>query len=70
MHTSLFWCNNCHFLQLKKLREQLLQLVDAQQQVQAHRTALQQVAREYAPTLEKSNFKQMMQEAMDEAPRE
>jgi hypothetical protein len=45
-------------------------LVEAQQQVQAHRTALQAVARDYAPSLQKSNFKQMMQEAMDEAPRE
>ncbi|WIA36485.1 hypothetical protein OEZ86_007785 [Tetradesmus obliquus] len=55
---------------LKKLRQQLLQLVEAQQQVQAHRTALQVVAGQYAPTLEKSNFEQMVQEAMDEAPRD
>jgi outer membrane protein TolC len=52
------------------LREQLLQLVEAQQQVEAHRTALQVVVGQYAPSLDKTNFKQMMQEAMDEAPRE
>lgn len=50
--------------QLTKLREKLLQLVEQEGKVKAHKAAIMRVGLQYRPTLEKSDFAELLQQQM------
>jgi hypothetical protein len=51
-------------LQLGKLREQLVGLIQTEQQIQHHKAALSSLYATYQPSLDKTDFKAQLQQHM------
>lgn len=54
-------------LQTAKLRDQFVQLIEVEHEVDQHKAALGQLQYDYQPSLEKTDFKDIMQEYMQQA---
>lgn len=55
---------SCH-KQLDKLRSQFVELIQQEHQIQQHKQALAMLANSYQPSLEKTDFAEVLQENMD-----
>lgn len=54
-------------MQLGKLRGQFLKLIESEHEVQQHKDALMQLSSSYQPSLEKTDFKDTIQEHIQQA---